>query len=180
MWEDPSRAARLAARYNELFSSTVLPAHDGSHLTLPGLAGHFIPRPHQRDAVARILTDGRALLAHTVGAGKTATMVMAAMEQRRLGSVSKPAVAVPNHMLEQFSREWLQRYPTARILVADRERLSKDRRKEFVARAATGDWDGIVFTQDGFARLPLGGGLMRGHLGEEIETARRELAGGHA
>ena len=27
----------------------------------------------------------------------------------------------------------------ARILVADRERLSKDRRKEFVARAATGD-----------------------------------------
>jgi N12 class adenine-specific DNA methylase len=80
-------------------------------------------------------------------------MVMAAMELRRLGSASKPAVVVPNHMLEQFSREWLQLYPTARILVADRERLSKARRKEFVARAATGDWDGIVFTQSGFARL---------------------------
>jgi N12 class adenine-specific DNA methylase len=78
-------------------------------------------------------------------------------------------------MLEQFSREWLQLYPTARILVADRERLSKDRRTEFVARAATGDWDGIVFTQSGFARLPLGGELMRGYLGEEIETARRAL-----
>ncbi len=175
VWEDPARAERLAGRYNELFSSTVLPTHDGAHLSLPGLAGSFTPRAHQRDAVARILTDGRALLAHAVGAGKTATMVMAAMELRRLGSATKPAVVVPNHMLEQFSREWLQLYPTARILVADRERLSKDRRKEFVARAATGDWDGIVFTQSGFARLPLGRDLMRGYLGQEIDTARQAL-----
>jgi len=177
VWEEPERSERLAGRYNELFSSTVLPAHDGSHLSLPGLAGTFTPRAHQRAAVARILTDGRSLLAHAVGAGKTATMVMAAMELRRLGSASKPAVVVPNHMLEQFSREWLQLYPTARILVADRERLSKDRRKEFVARAATGDWDGIVFTQSGFARLPLGRDLMTSYLGEEIETARSALAG---
>lgn len=177
VWEDPDRASRLAARYNELFSSTVLPTYDGSHLSLPGLAGTFSPRTHQRAAVARILTDGRALLAHAVGAGKTATMVMSAMELRRLGLVSKPAVVVPNHMLEQFSREWLQLYPTARILVADRERLSKDRRKEFVARAATGDWDGIVFTQSGFSRLPMGRDLMTTYLGEEIETARTALAG---
>jgi N12 class adenine-specific DNA methylase len=177
VWEEPNRSEHLAGRYNELFSSTVLPTHDGSYLTLPGLTGTFTPRSHQRAAVARILTDGRALLAHAVGAGKTATMVMAAMELRRLGSTSKPAVVVPNHMLEQFSREWLQLYPTARILVADRERLSKDRRKEFVARAATGDWDGIVFTQSGFARLPLGRDLMTSYLGEEIETARSALAG---
>lgn len=177
VWEDTDRAARLAGRYNELFSSTVLPTYDGSHLTLPGLAGTFTPRPHQRAAVARILTDGRALLAHAVGAGKTATMVMAAMELRRLGSASKPAVVVPNHMLEQFSREWLQLYPTARILVADRDRLSKARRKEFVARAATGDWDGIVFTQAGFARLPLGRELMTDYLGEEIAAARTALEG---
>jgi N12 class adenine-specific DNA methylase len=176
VWEDPDRSARLAARYNELFSSTVLPAHDGAHLSLPGLAATFTPRAHQRDAVARVVTDGRALLAHAVGAGKTATMVIAAMEQRRLGQVAKPAVVVPNHMLEQFSREWLQLYPTARILVADREHLTRARRKEFVARAATGDWDGIIFTQSGFARLPLGGDLMRDYLGDEIETARRALA----
>jgi N12 class adenine-specific DNA methylase len=177
VWEDPDRSARLAERYNELFSSVVLPDHDGSHLTLPGLAGSFVPREHQRAAVARILTDGRTLLAHAVGAGKTATMVIAAMELRRLGSVTKPAVVVPNHMLEQFSREWLQLYPTARILVADRERLSKARRKEFVARAATGDWDGVVFTHSGFARIPLGSELMTEYLRQEIETARSALAG---
>ena len=33
---------------------------------------------------------------------------MGAMELRRLKLASKPAIVVPNHMLEQFSREFLQ------------------------------------------------------------------------
>jgi len=176
VWEETRRAERLALRYNELFCSTRLPTYDGSYLTLPGLADTFTPRQHQRDAVARIVQDGRAILAHAVGAGKTATMVIAAMELRRLGSVNKPAVVVPNHMLDQFSREWLQLYPTARILVADKDRLSKERRKEFVARCATGDWDGIVFTQSGFARLPVGPDLLGDYLGEQLASMRAALA----
>ncbi len=175
VWEDPDRADRLARRYNELFCSVVVPVHDGSHLSLPGLAESFTPHPHQRDAVARILTDGRVLLAHAVGAGKTATMVMATMEMRRLGLAAKPAVVVPNHMLDQFTREWLQLYPTARILVADRDRLSKERRKEFVARCATGDWDAVIFTQAGFGRIPLGPELRAAYLGRELERCRLAL-----
>ncbi|MGH9030485.1 MAG: DEAD/DEAH box helicase family protein [Acidimicrobiia bacterium] len=175
VWEDPDRAVRLAVRYNELFSSVVLPSHDGSHLTLPGLSERFTPRPHQRDAVARILTDGRALLAHAVGAGKTATMVMAAMELRRLGMVSKPAVVVPNHMLDQFTREWLQLYPSARILVADRDRLSAQRRREFVARCATGEWDAILFTHSGFGRVALRPETSAAYLGAELDRARAAL-----
>jgi hypothetical protein len=110
-----------------------------------------------------------------VGAGKTATMVMAAMELRRLGLAAKPAVVVPNHMLDQFSREWLQLYPTAKVLIADRDRLSKERRKEFVARCATGDWDGVIFTQAGFGRLPLGGDLLAGYMGGELARCREAL-----
>src|SRR5579859_5951683 len=49
-----------------------------------------------------------------LGAGKTASMVMAGMELRRLGLTRRPAYVVPNHMLEQFSREFLQLYPSAR------------------------------------------------------------------
>ncbi len=176
VWEETGRAERLAERYNRLFSSTVVPTHDGSHLSLPGLATSFIPHPHQRDAVARILTDGRALLAHAVGAGKTATMVMAAMEMRRLGLASKVGVVVPNHMLEQFSREWLQLYPNAKVLLADRDRLSKSHRKEFVARYALGDWDAVVFSHAGFARLPLGPELSAAYRTEELDRSRQALA----
>jgi N12 class adenine-specific DNA methylase len=176
VWEEPERARRLADRYNELFSSTVIPQYDGTHLSVPGLASTFTPHQHQRDAVARILNDGRALLAHAVGAGKTATMVIAAMEQRRLGLARKPAVVVPNHMLEQFAREWLQLYPTARLLIADREKLSKEHRKEFVARVATGDWDGVIFSQSSFVRLPLGPDLQRAYLSERLERLRDALS----
>ncbi|RAX45485.1 hypothetical protein DQ354_10385 [Arthrobacter sp. AQ5-06] len=43
-------------------------------------------------------------------------MVIGAMELRRLGVVTKPAGVIPNHMLEQFAREWFQIYPQTRIL----------------------------------------------------------------
>jgi N12 class adenine-specific DNA methylase len=179
LWDDDARARRLAGRYNELFRSTVVPTHDGSHLTLPGLASSFTPHPHQRDAVARILTDGRALLAHAVGAGKTATMAIAAMEMRRLGLAQKPALVVPNHMLEQFAREWLQLYPTARLLIADRDNLSKKRRTEFAARATTGDWDAIIFSHSSFVRLPLGPDQQVEYVGERLRQLREAVSQSH-
>jgi N12 class adenine-specific DNA methylase len=96
VWENPDRATRIAGRYNELFNSYVAPAYTGEHLAFPGLASTFVPHAHQRAAVARILREGRSLLAHAVGAGKTATMVMAGMEMRRLGLVNRPGYVVPN------------------------------------------------------------------------------------
>ena len=80
-------------------------------------------------------------------------MAIAASELRRLGLVRKPAVVVPNHMLEQFSREWLQIYPQARVLAASGEDLAGERRRQFVARVAANDWDAVVLTRSAFARL---------------------------
>src|SRR5205085_3982563 len=113
----------------------------GAQLALPGFARTFAPRPHRRAAVARIVAEPAVGLFHEVGAGKTAEMVIGAMELRRLGLVSKPAVVVPNHMLEQFSREWLQLYPQARALAASSDDLAGDRRRAFIARTAANDWD---------------------------------------
>ena len=105
VWEAPGRADRLAARYNELFNAVVVPSYDGSHLTMPGLAASFAPHRHQRDAVWRILSEPTTLLAHAVGAGKTATMVMAGMELRRLGLAAKPAYVVPNLLLGSRAKQ---------------------------------------------------------------------------
>ena len=70
--------------------------------------------------------------AHVVGAGKTYTMVAAAMELKRLGLARKPMFAVPNHMLGQFSTELLTLYPGANILVAGKEDFEKQNRKKLV------------------------------------------------
>lgn len=56
-WADPDRATRLAGRYNRLFNRYRAEQWDGSHLTLPGLAADFTPRPHQKDVVWRILAS---------------------------------------------------------------------------------------------------------------------------
>ena len=155
VWEDPDRAARLAREYNHRFNALVLRDYDpeGARLRLPGLALSFTPRDHQRAAVARMINEPAVGLFHEVGAGKTAEMVIGSMELRRLGMVSKPAVVVPNHMLEQFTREWLQLYPQARILAASSADLRGDSRRTFVARAATNDWDAVILTRGAFERI---------------------------
>jgi len=122
-WDDPHRAAELAATYNEKFNNLVLRGYDDADLSLPGLAVTFRPRRHQVAAVARMISEPAVLLAHEVGAGKTAEMIMGITELRRLGLARKPAIVVPNHMLEQFAREWLQLYPNPRELHQTGEKL---------------------------------------------------------
>ena len=176
VWEDPGRAGELAGVYNEAFNGIVLRSYDDATLTLPGLAEHFQPRPHQVAAVARIIHEPAVLLAHEVGAGKTAEMVMGAMELRRLGLARKPAIIVPNHMLMQFAREWLQLYPQARVLVTQREDLQAENRRRFVARCATGDWDGIIMSRSAFERIPMSAAAQRAYLDRELGQFREWIA----
>ena len=136
------------------------------------LAMSFEPRPHQVAAVARIIAEPAVLLAHEVGAGKTAEMVMGAMELRRLGLVTKPAIVVPNHMLEQLAREALQLYPQAAILLTQRDDLQADRRHQFVARCATGNWDIVIMSRSAFERIPMSAAVQREYLSAELDRMR--------
>src|SRR2546430_17085557 len=102
-----------------------------------------------------MIGEPAVLLAHEVGAGKTAEMIMGVTELRRLGLVRKPAVVVPNQLLEPFAREWLQLFPQAKALTAGQGALQRGRRRVFAARCATGPWDGIGMYRSAFERLPL-------------------------
>jgi N12 class adenine-specific DNA methylase len=99
-------------------------------------------------------------------------MTMGAMELRRLGLVNKPCIVVPNHMLEQFSREFLQLYPQARILVMQREDLQADRRRQFAGRCATGDWDAVIMSRTGFERIPMSAAAQSDYMQAELERMR--------
>lgn len=177
VWEQPERAARLAGVYNRMFNSLVLRDYtvEGARLTFPGMVTTFSPREHQRTAVARMLAEPAVGLFHEVGAGKTAEMAMGAIELKRLGLVNKPAVVVPNHMLEQFTREWLQIYPQASLLAASSEDLAGDRRRLFVARASTGAWDAIIMTRSAFERIPVSLQTEAEYMSREMESVRTML-----
>jgi hypothetical protein len=142
---------------------------DGSHLEFPGMSHTIRLNPHQKDAVWRNMSAGNTLLAHAVGAGKTFTMAATGMKMKQAGLVKKPIYVVPNHMLEQFAREFLQLYPNAKLLVATKDDLARDRRKLLTARIASGDWDGIIVTHSSFERIGMSRDYQEKFLREQID-----------
>lgn len=154
VWTDLERAERLSRIYNQQFNNLVPRHFDGAHLQLPGATSVIKFYEHQKRAIWRIVSAGKTYIAHSVGAGKTFTIAAAIMEQKRLGLISKAMLAVPGHCLAQASREFLQLYPNARILVADETNFSKDKRQRFLARAATAQWDCIIITHSAFKFVP--------------------------
>ncbi len=56
----------------------------------------------------QIVTTGKALLAHEVGSGKTATMIAAALELRRLGLARKPCIACLKANMEDVAASALK------------------------------------------------------------------------
>lgn len=176
IWEDGERATRLHDRYNVQFNNLRTRHFDGSHLKLPGAAAVVKGRPFglrawQKAAIWRILQSRATLLAHVVGAGKTYSMVGAAMEMRRLGLARKPMIAVPNHMLRQFSSEFLEMYPNAKLLIADEYNFDAKRRRRFTAKIATGDWDAVIMTHSAFELV----GVSREAQAEFIREQLKEL-----
>ncbi len=175
IWNNPERAERLSSTYNATYNDIVPRKFDGSHLTLPGITSAIKLRPHQLRVVWRILQSGNTYMAHTVGSGKTMASVAAGMDQRRLGLVKKPMYAVPNHMLKQFSKEFLELYPTAKILVADEENFHTKNRAEFVARSATEDWDAVIITHSAFGLIKAPAQTEKMMLEKQLEEYRAAL-----
>ena len=155
IFEDVDRRNRLVKKYNERFNSIRLREYDGSHLPFDGINPEIKLRPHQKDAIARGLFGGNTLLAHEVGAGKTFEMIGIAMESKRLGMSSKAMFVVPNHIVEQFGREFNELYPAANILCATEKDFTPNKRKRFCSRIATGDYDAVIIGHSQFEKIPI-------------------------
>ncbi|MFW0120226.1 helicase-related protein [Rothia sp. P5764] len=178
VWEDPERHQMLLRAYNDTHNNYALRsyAEAGKALTLPGLVKTFTPHAHQRTAIARMINEPSVGLFHEVGAGKTAEMVIGTMELKRLGLIKKPAILVPNHMLEQFSREWLELYPQARLLAASSSDIgSGDKHRQFIARVATNDWDAVIMTHVAFNKLQLSNEGQAAYLQKEVDLMEHAL-----
>ena len=172
--DDPTRAASMLAIYNERFNSYVPRSYAGAVIAAPGLAAGFELRPHQSQAIARVIFGGNTALWHPVGAGKSAEMIVSGMEQRRLGLIRRPAYVVPNHMLEEFSREFLRLYPAAHVLTVAKDEISPKERHLFAARTRSHDWDAVIITQSSFTRWRVSPERERDVLAARIAEMREE------
>ena len=168
IFKDPTRRNDLCEIYNKRFNSNRTREYDGSHINFVGMNPEIELREHQINAVARILYGGNTLLAHTVGAGKTFEMVAAAQESKRLGLCTKSMFVVPNHLTEQWAKEYLQLYPSANILVSTKKDFQTKNRKKFCSKIATGDYDAIIIGHSQFEKIPVSIERQRSILEEQL------------
>ena len=169
IFNDQERRNRLVKLYNERFNSIRNREYDGSNLSFEGMTTEIDLRSHQRNAIARSLYGGNTLLAHVVGSGKTFEMVASAMESKRLGMCSKSLFVVPNHLTGQIGREFMQLYPSANIMVADKKDFEPKNRKRFIGKIATGEYDAVVIGHTQFEKIPMSKEYQEKHIQDQID-----------
>ena len=171
LWSDEGRRGELATLYNEIFNSIVTPKYNGDNLTVNGANAMKPLRPHQRNAVQRVISSGgNTLLAHKVGAGKTYEMAAAAMKLKELGLVKKPMFAVPKSLVAQWGNEFMDFFPTAKLLVAEASDFTAANRKVFMNRIANGEYDAVIVSYEQFEKLPMSDDFTRELYQEQIDS----------
>ena len=171
LWRDEARRTELATLYNEVFNSVVTPKYNGDNLTVNGANALKPLRPHQRNAVQRVISSGgNTLLAHKVGAGKTYEMAAAAMKLKELGLVKKPMFAVPKSLVAQWGNEFIDFFPTAKLLVAEASDFAASNRKVFMNRIANGEYDAVIVSYEQFEKLPMSDDFTRQLYQEQIDS----------
>ena len=154
---DEESIPKIEQAFNEQKNFYVRPKYNGEHLTFPGMSEVWLKRmrPYQKNTVWRAIREGRGMIAHGVGAGKTLELIAIAMEMKRLGIANKPLLVVQNSTLGQFARTFTEVYPAAKVMVATKDDLNPQNRARFMARIATGNWDAIVMAKSTFnMKLP--------------------------
>lgn len=167
--ENPTVQEVIEDTYNEVFNRYVTRQYDGSLLEFDGLAKGVELRPHQKNAVQRILEERRALLAHEVGTGKTLTMISAAFKMKELGLIHKPLFVVPSSLTAQFGQEIMRFYPTKKVFVTTEQDFEKSRRRLLVSRILTSDYDGIVIGHSQFEKVRVSQEREQAFISEKID-----------
>ena len=152
---DKDRIQTIEDRFNSLYNNIKPRTYNGDYITVPGMNPNLSLRPHQKNVIARIAATGTCMMAHEVGAGKTAAMGAAGMYLKSIGACTKPMYVVPNAVVAQFGEELQRFFPEAKILVATSKDMEKSQRRRFLSKISVGNYDAIVIPQSQFEKMPL-------------------------
>lgn len=176
VYQEPKRAEKLVSIYNERFNRIRQREYNGEYLEFDGMNINYQLYAHQKNVVARIIENGKALMAHEVGAGKTASMISAGMIMKDQGLIQKPLYVVPNHLTEQFGQELMRFYPTKKVLVTTKKDFEKNNRKRFISRIATGDYDAIIIGHSQFEKINVSKERRQAIIEREVSEIQQAIA----
>ena len=174
--EDKQHLEKL---YNDTYNCYRLREYDGSHLTFPGLDLPALKIPalfsSQRDAAWRVIQNNGGLIDHEVGLGKTLTMIIAAMEMKRLGIVHKPMILALKANIQQITDTFRLAYPKAKLLAPGENDFEPAKRKRIFHEIKNNNWDCIILTHDQFGKIPQAPEIQRQILQIELDNTELDL-----
>lgn len=175
-------AQQLQDEFNYRFNRIRLREYNGQHLTFEGMSTDMLRDgqldPHQKNFVWRGIVDGRALLAHFVGGGKSYSFIALGMELRRMGLAQKCMFVEPKNVVSQFANDFALLYPGAKILRATESDFVAKNRKKLFARMAVEDWDAIIISIEQLQKIPISPPRLAITIKEELwalEQTKRSL-----
>ena len=173
IFKDADRRNKLVDMFNEKFNTRVNRQFDGTHLQLPGKVPDSVItlRRNQKNAIWRGISSRSILLDHVVGAGKSYALIARMMERRRMGLSRKPLAVVPNHLVGQWTQDFLRLYPGAKILAASANQFDRANRRKLFAKIATGDWDAIIVPHSSFGFIGISPETEMRFLDDELRQA---------
>ena len=96
-------------------------------------------------------------------------MLASSMKLKELGLIQKPLYVVPKTLLDQFGREIYKYFPESKVLIARSSDFTKDNRKRFVSRIATGKYDAIVIADSQFEKVAMSKAYQEDYIEKQIE-----------
>src|SRR5699024_1897279 len=69
----------------------------------------------------------------------------------------------------QIGREFMQLYPSANIMVADKKDFQPKNRKRFIGRIATGEYDAVIIGHSQFEKIPMSKEYQVRHIQDQID-----------
>jgi len=170
---------RLEKIYNVTFNCFVLREYDGSHLKFPGLDRRALGiddlYSSQKNAAWRIIQNRGALVDHEVGLGKTLTMIVSAMEMKRLGIVHKPLILALKTNVSQIAETFRKAYPKAKVLAPGENDFEPAKRQRIFHEIKNNNWDCIILTHDQFGKIPQSNEIQRQIFETELDNVCRDL-----
>ena len=155
VWKDEKRKKRLETIFENKYSCVRRRIFDGSFLTFPDLSPNITLFPYQKNAVARIIFTPNTLLAHDVGSGKTYIMIASGMELRRMGLSKKNLYVVPNNIVGQWQKIFIEMYPNAKLLIVEPKSFVPSKRDTVLEKIRDEEFDGIIMAYSCFEQIPL-------------------------
>ncbi len=137
--------------YNNKYNRTAPIRYDAGFVEPVGCTLQL--RPHQKSAVARILTGADTLVDHPVGYGKTAVMIAGIQEQHRLGLAQKSLLLCMKANVKQIAQEYQKMYPGANILFPTETDFAAKNRNVLLNKIKTNKYDCVILTHDQYGLL---------------------------